>query len=97
MVDVYRKIADVLPKTDRLKWVMLVIGMTVTALLEMIGISLIPVFIGALTAIESGQSDSYFLQATAAIGLTDTKQLFLFGSAGLVSFFLIKKCVHPCI
>ena len=91
MADIFRKIADVLPKTDRLKWVMLVLGMTVTALLEMIGISLIPVFIGALTAIESGQSDSYFLQATAAIGLTDTKQLFLFGSAGLVSFFLIKN------
>lgn len=91
MIDIYRKIADVLPASDRLKWVMLVMGMTFTALLETIGISLIPLFIGALTASESGQTNSFFLQVTAAMGLTDTNRLFLFGSAGLVLFFLIKN------
>ena len=96
MREIYRQLLEILPASDRWKWVLLGIGMTVAAVLEMAGITLIPFFLMVLISPQSPSGSSLSPSSMAAeilsrAGLTETSQIMVAGSVVLILFFLLKN------
>lgn len=96
MKTIYRHLFEVLPAGDRWKWLLMAAGMTLMAFLEMLGVGLIPLFLAALATqgaetITPGSPQNLFWNLAAFAGITEREQLFPFGLALLVLFFLLKN------
>ncbi len=90
MTDTLKKLLEILPPGDKWKLTMLFGLMMVGALIEVAGIGMLPVFVSAVS------DPSYILEndilgpVAAAVGITTSRDLLVYGGLALVVIFLVK-------
>lgn len=90
MLDTLKKLLDILPDSDGWKFAALFGLMMIGTVLELAGIGMIPVFIGALSNPEMIFNNQWIGPVAAYLGIETAKELLIYGGIGLLIIFLVK-------
>lgn len=91
MKDILFKLADILPPGDRWKLLLLLFLMIFSSLLEVVGISLIPLFIAILATPDLLLTNPLIAPFFERYGIQEFGQLLYFGIVVIASLFLFKN------
>jgi ATP-binding cassette subfamily C protein len=90
MFKTLKKLSDLLPDSDRWKFVALFLLMVFGTLLEVIGIGMIPVFISAVADPGLVLNNHWLGPVASFAGIHNGEDLLLYGGIGLIIIFLLK-------
>jgi len=90
MLETFRKLFDLLPSTDRLKFAGLFVLMMIGTVLELIGIGMIPVFISAVADADMVLQNEWAQPLLAALGIETARDLLIAGGIALIAIFFVK-------
>lgn len=91
MLDVIRKILFILPDSDRWKLIGLVVLMLIGSILEVVGISMLPIFISIVASPGRVLEIEFIQPLLRYFQIDDGGDLLVFGGVLLVGIFLIKN------
>src|SRR5699024_3623815 len=84
------KLLELFPNSDRWKFAALFAMMLIGTVLELMGIGMIPLFVGALAAPDTILNNQWLGPIASFLGIKTAKDLLLYGGIGLVVIFLLK-------
>ncbi len=90
MIETFQKLLEILPKSDRWKFVALFVLMMIGTALEVAGIGMIPVFISAVADPDLVLEHQWLGEIAKYLGITTGEELLLYGGIFLVVIFLVK-------
>lgn len=90
-MDLLKKLFYLLPKGDAFKLTGLVFFMLIAALLELVGIGMIPVFVSIIAAPEKVMENEIIAPFLTYLGITKSGELLLFGGGVLLVAFIVKS------
>ena len=91
MPSTLNKIFYVLPKGDTIKLVILLLLMLVAAILEVVGIGMIPAFVAIVADPDRILEITWLQPVLRSLEISDARDLLLWGSGALVGVFIIKS------
>ena len=91
MPSTLNKIFYVLPKGDTIKLVILLLLMLVAAILEVVGIGMIPAFVAIVADPDRILEITWLQPVLRTLEISDARDLLLWGSGALVGVFIIKS------
>lgn len=91
MIKSLKKIYDLLPKRDRIKFGLLFIMMIIASLFELVGISLIPAFVISIAEPERILNLYIVGDFLQSLGINTTKELALTGAIALITVYITKN------
>jgi ATP-binding cassette subfamily C protein len=91
LIDVLRKLKKLLPADDKWKVVGLFFLMTFGALLEVIGISVIPAFVAVVADPDRVLEIERLKPFWSTLGITGSGDLLVYGSITLIAVFILKN------
>jgi ATP-binding cassette, subfamily B, bacterial PglK len=87
MLKLLKQLQDILPSTDKRKFVGMFFMMFIAAVLEVVGISLILAFISIVAEPDRVLQLSWLAPTLTNLGIEDSKGLLLYGSLTLITIF----------
>lgn len=90
MTDTLKKLFEILPPGDKWKLTMLFGLMMIGALIEVAGIGMLPVFVSAVSDPSYILDNDILGPIAAAVGITTSRDLLIYGGLALVAIFLVK-------
>lgn len=91
MLQTVKKIVYILPNGDPLKLAILLVLMLLVAVMEVVGISMIPAFVAIVADPGRVMQIGWLQSVFATLGISDQRDLLLWGSVVLVGVFIVKS------
>ncbi|PWN07820.1 ABC transporter ATP-binding protein [Rhodohalobacter mucosus] len=91
MLKSFKKLLYILPKKDPVKLLILFFLMMIAAVLEVIGIGMIPAFVAIVASPERILELEWIQPVLSAFGISTARELLIGGSLALVAVFLLKS------
>ncbi len=91
MIDYLKKILYLLPSGDKIKLCFLFLMMFVAALLEVVGIGMIPVFVSIVATPETVLDHEWAGPLLLSLNITEAGELLVYGAIALIGVFLFKN------
>ena len=91
MLTTLKKLFYILPKGDPVKLCILFVLMLVAATLEVAGIGMIPAFVAIVADPDHVMSLEWLQPALAMMDISNSRDLLIWGSVGLVGIFILKS------
>lgn len=87
----YQKLRRLFSRNDKIKLVIIFCLMMIAAVLEVIGIGIIPAFVAVVANPQKVMEHKYAGSVVKFLNIKNSRELLIFMSIGLISIFLIKN------
>jgi len=91
VIDILKKIQYLLPSGDKYRLVILFILMLFGALIEVVGIGMVPAFVAIVANPEKVMEYRAVEQLLIFLGITTSRELLLWGGSALIGVFVVKN------